>query len=473
MARPPPRGPTLFAEIDACSPAIDRSSASALLLPELLGERPGRLEPDQYQTHRGAGAPIIFVKKRLLMPLLRWFYEFSRDKFERQRGSTRCCSRAPGAGDPNEPAASELREKSRATPRQGVKLACRPTLRRGNRRTARRCTAATGRSLASRHASPCSSCARDTPWENAYRPVSVEDGYASPVSRLASRNLNCSRTSATGLRRRRLAAGTKVVVPRKTARSPCAARPPSRARVDYDSGSSGPSVRARLTSPAARRRTRGAVPTRKRSSVDLGAAGFLRPARPVLFLHPKRKARLDACRTRAAPSRSSEWDSSRNTSHPSRDAIDASASRATSCCISAGRSQQGVRDGALDSRNTTDAGGQTSVVLAGPSTLTIPISRHPCARVSRGRRAHALLAHTRALIVLLPRKPQHRPPRGVESALPPGHTRSADQCCSAVFHASRRTIAEAFVGEGTISARVWREARAARVSTYPGARMRG
>jgi hypothetical protein len=40
----------------------------------------------KYQSHRGAAAaPIIFVKQRLLMPLLRWFYEFSRDNFERQR----------------------------------------------------------------------------------------------------------------------------------------------------------------------------------------------------------------------------------------------------------------------------------------------------------------------------------------------------------------------------------------------------
>ena len=27
----------------------------------------------------------MFVKRRLLMPVLRWFYEFSRDNFERQR----------------------------------------------------------------------------------------------------------------------------------------------------------------------------------------------------------------------------------------------------------------------------------------------------------------------------------------------------------------------------------------------------
>jgi hypothetical protein len=81
--------PTLFADIDTMlRAAIERSQPAALLLPELLGD-PSTWRLDtaiKYQTHRGAaGAPIIFVKQRLLMPLLRWFYEFSRDNFERQR----------------------------------------------------------------------------------------------------------------------------------------------------------------------------------------------------------------------------------------------------------------------------------------------------------------------------------------------------------------------------------------------------
>ena len=81
--------PALFADIDAIlRAAIERSQPAALLLPELLGD-PSTWRLDtaiKYQTHRGAaGAPIIFVKQRLLMPLLRWFYEFNRDNFERQR----------------------------------------------------------------------------------------------------------------------------------------------------------------------------------------------------------------------------------------------------------------------------------------------------------------------------------------------------------------------------------------------------
>ena len=81
--------PALFAEIDTMlREAIERSQPAALLLPELLGD-PSTWRLDtaiKYQTHRGAaGAPIVFVKQRLLMPVLRWFYEFNRDNFERQR----------------------------------------------------------------------------------------------------------------------------------------------------------------------------------------------------------------------------------------------------------------------------------------------------------------------------------------------------------------------------------------------------
>ncbi len=82
--------PALFAEVDALlQQATERSRPAALLLPELLGE------PDQwrldtairYQSHRGGGiaALLMFVKRRLLMPIFRWLFEYSRDNFERQR----------------------------------------------------------------------------------------------------------------------------------------------------------------------------------------------------------------------------------------------------------------------------------------------------------------------------------------------------------------------------------------------------
>lgn len=82
--------PAVFADVEAVLRAAASTPETArLLLPELLGE------PDtwrlttgmRYQSHRGhapAGL-FIFLKRRILLPLLRWFYEYSRDNFERQR----------------------------------------------------------------------------------------------------------------------------------------------------------------------------------------------------------------------------------------------------------------------------------------------------------------------------------------------------------------------------------------------------
>jgi hypothetical protein len=80
----------LFAEVESLlRTATDRSQPSALLLPELLGEPDTwRLETAmRYQSHRGGGlgSALVFVKQRLLMPIHRWLFEYSRDNFERQR----------------------------------------------------------------------------------------------------------------------------------------------------------------------------------------------------------------------------------------------------------------------------------------------------------------------------------------------------------------------------------------------------
>ena len=82
--------PALFAEVEGLlREATDRSQPLALLLPEILGEPDTwRIETAmRYQSHRGSAAAslIIFIKQRLLMPLFRWLFEYSRDNFERQR----------------------------------------------------------------------------------------------------------------------------------------------------------------------------------------------------------------------------------------------------------------------------------------------------------------------------------------------------------------------------------------------------
>jgi hypothetical protein len=82
--------PILFEEVERLLRAsIDAGDSRALVLPELLGDPASwRLEiPMRYGSHRPnvAAAAVLFAKRRLLMPLLRWLFEYSRDNFERQR----------------------------------------------------------------------------------------------------------------------------------------------------------------------------------------------------------------------------------------------------------------------------------------------------------------------------------------------------------------------------------------------------
>lgn len=82
--------PALFAQLDAAlRTAVSRSHPASLLMPELLGAPDSwRLDTAiRYGSHRGgaAGGLLVFIKQRVLMPALRWLFEYSRDNFERQR----------------------------------------------------------------------------------------------------------------------------------------------------------------------------------------------------------------------------------------------------------------------------------------------------------------------------------------------------------------------------------------------------
>jgi hypothetical protein len=82
--------PRLFADIDALfRGAVSRSRPPSLLLPELLGDpATWRVETAmRYGSHRspGVAGPILFFKQRVLMPMFRWLFEYSRDNFERQK----------------------------------------------------------------------------------------------------------------------------------------------------------------------------------------------------------------------------------------------------------------------------------------------------------------------------------------------------------------------------------------------------
>jgi hypothetical protein len=89
-ASPSLEDPVIYAEVErVLREATSRTAARALLLPELLGDPSGwRLEPALvYRSHRGArvGTVIATVKRRVLMPALRWLYEYSHDNFVRQQ----------------------------------------------------------------------------------------------------------------------------------------------------------------------------------------------------------------------------------------------------------------------------------------------------------------------------------------------------------------------------------------------------
>ena len=88
-ASPHLNDPAVFDAVDGLlRRATDTAIPPALLLPELLGDpETWRLDTAmRYQSHReSVGGAIIFVKRRLLMPVLRWLFEYSRDNFERQR----------------------------------------------------------------------------------------------------------------------------------------------------------------------------------------------------------------------------------------------------------------------------------------------------------------------------------------------------------------------------------------------------
>jgi hypothetical protein len=82
--------PELFADVERLlHTSIAEGDGNALLLSDLLGDPDTwRLQTSlQYQSHRGGGAAalVLFVKRRLIMPVVRWLFEYSRDNFERQR----------------------------------------------------------------------------------------------------------------------------------------------------------------------------------------------------------------------------------------------------------------------------------------------------------------------------------------------------------------------------------------------------
>jgi len=81
--------PALFAIVErVLTRAVEERDQNVLLLPDLLGDE------DQWeiQTHlrfashrRALGRLVVVVKQRVLLPVMRWLYEYSLDNFRRQR----------------------------------------------------------------------------------------------------------------------------------------------------------------------------------------------------------------------------------------------------------------------------------------------------------------------------------------------------------------------------------------------------
>lgn len=67
--------------------AVDERDPRALLIPELLDSDTDwelRL-PLEFRTHRPVvGRLILFIKRRVLLPLMHWLYEYSLENFRRQ-----------------------------------------------------------------------------------------------------------------------------------------------------------------------------------------------------------------------------------------------------------------------------------------------------------------------------------------------------------------------------------------------------
>lgn len=89
-ASPAFQDPALFDEVvRMLSAGAERAGSDVLLLPELLGApETWRLHTAmRYQSHRapGTGSLLILIKRRIMMPVFRWLFLYSRDNFERQR----------------------------------------------------------------------------------------------------------------------------------------------------------------------------------------------------------------------------------------------------------------------------------------------------------------------------------------------------------------------------------------------------
>jgi hypothetical protein len=79
--------PRVFEDVDALfRRALARDDRHALLLPELMADEWRPELSLRLASHRGglAASLVLFAKRRLLLPLTRWLFEYSLENFRRQ-----------------------------------------------------------------------------------------------------------------------------------------------------------------------------------------------------------------------------------------------------------------------------------------------------------------------------------------------------------------------------------------------------
>ena len=83
------RDPDIYEDVDiVLRRALDARDHDALLLPDFLSSDPDwRLTTHlRFSSHRPVIGPLlIFIKRRLLLPITRWLYEYSLENFRRQQ----------------------------------------------------------------------------------------------------------------------------------------------------------------------------------------------------------------------------------------------------------------------------------------------------------------------------------------------------------------------------------------------------
>lgn len=83
------RDADIYAAVEAVlRRAVETRNHDAVLLPDVLGdEDEWKLQTRlRFSSHRPVVGPIVvFIKRRLLLPLTRWLYEYSLENFQRQQ----------------------------------------------------------------------------------------------------------------------------------------------------------------------------------------------------------------------------------------------------------------------------------------------------------------------------------------------------------------------------------------------------